>query len=695
MKNTKEKNPSDDIRKCSTGNRSSRRKTSPILQRRNMKKIVFASVLLLLPIVHIAWAADTTDTQGPVVTIKSPKSGQKITAPTVVVSGTASDALKGKNGIVSVTVNGERANNDTAAGSGTASWSKTIPLSTPGANSIVVVARDSVGNETTKTFSINYATSPVLVVKSPANNSSTASARITVKGTATDKKTGNSGIVSVTVNGERAANDTTTGTVTTASWSKSVDLLLGSNIINVVAADGLGYTTTKSLTITRIPDTKGPKLTLKTPNNGQKITGYSLTISGTASDASMGGNGIASVTVNGARTSGDTAEGNAIARWSITLDAPTKTITVVATDTQGQSTQKTITVKLAHLGICDANPIILDAPPGAKQSRGCIVNYTQTITDPAYIEQFGTDTVERRYLVYAPKNLPQTPVPVVFMFPGKGTNAESAAYYMAQTRFETLADRDGFVVVYGNGLPFVRNGETQDGWMESGGDFLGCFLEHSGEGIDVQYVREILDQLETELNIDRTRVYATGISAGGGLSFQLAMEAPDLVAAVAPVAGLPFQPAGTWLFNCNVHPDNGTVPMAMLAATADYFISYQPGGSAQYPDAQYPGMEETRDVWLSAMGITGAPTFVSFPDTVKTDSYQPQSGVKDSYVELYKYPSGTLGAEFWYYKAVGAGHWWPNPTQMYYTLWATYGKTNQDIDFADQAWAFFQRHSKQ
>lgn len=347
-----------------------------------------------------------------------------------------------------------------------------------------------------------------------------------------------------------------------------------------------------------------------------------------------------------------------------------------------------------RLSICDGDPIILEGPPGAKQSGGCVVNYTQTITDPAYIQYFGTDTVQRRYIVYAPATLPQTPVPVIFVFPGKGTNAEAAAYYYTYTRFETLADQNGFVVVYGNGASDLLYGEGGDGQNEneSGGDFQGCFLEHSGEGIDVQYVREILDQLEAELNIDRTRVYAAGLSAGGGLCFELALEAPDLVAAVAVVAGLPFQPEGDWMWNCNVHPDCGKVPIAMLAATADTFIAYEPGGSVQYPDGNYPGMEQTRDAWLSVMGISDAPTFESFPDIVTSDSYEPQSGLTSSYIELYKYPAGSLGSEFWYYKAVGAGHWWPNPTQILNTLWDTFGKTNQDIDFADQVWAFFQRH---
>ena len=161
-----------------------------------------------------------------------------------------------------------------------------------------------------------------------------------------------------------------------------------------------------------------------------------------------------------------------------------------------------------RLSICNANPIILEGPPRAQQSRGCVVNYTQTITDPAYIQQFGTNTVQRRYLVYAPRNLPQSPVPVVFVFPGQGTNAETAAFYYTQTRFETLADQYGFVVVYGNGASSILYGESGSGHneKENGGDFRGCFLAHSGEGIDVRYVRDILDQLATELNIDRTRV---------------------------------------------------------------------------------------------------------------------------------------------------------------------------------------------
>jgi polyhydroxybutyrate depolymerase len=322
-----------------------------------------------------------------------------------------------------------------------------------------------------------------------------------------------------------------------------------------------------------------------------------------------------------------------------------------------------------------------------------VVTFTQQLSDPATIRALGVSKVARRYLVYAPTNLPARPVPLVLVFPGYTANAEAAAFYYTHTRFESLADRDGFLVVYGNGLPNPpTSGEKAS--TPKGGFLQGCFANHAGEGIDVQYVRELIDQLATELKIDRSRVYATGFSAGGGMSFQLALEAPDLVAAIAPVAALPFQPQGQWLHSC--HPQSGydRVSIAMLAATADPFISYEAGSSREYPTTQYPGMEETRDAWLAAMKISGPADVDQLPDEVQGDSYEPQTGLTSSTIERQRYRLGPNGQELWYYKAKGMGHAWPNPTQSWSGLWERYGKTNQDIDFADQAWEFFQRHTK-
>jgi poly(3-hydroxybutyrate) depolymerase len=344
-----------------------------------------------------------------------------------------------------------------------------------------------------------------------------------------------------------------------------------------------------------------------------------------------------------------------------------------------------------RLRLCTESPVRLAGPPGAQQSRGCVATFRQRLADPATIRALGVTEVERRYLVYAPTTLPPRPVPVVFVFPGYSASAEAAAFYYTHIRFEVLADRDSFVVVYGNGLSFPPNRQEKPA-MPKGGFLQGCLAEHAGEGIDVTYVRRILEQLETELSLDRTRVYATGLSAGGGMSLQLALEAPDLVAAIAPVAPLPFQPTGPWLQGCHPRPGHDRVSIAMLGATDDPFISYRPGSSREYPAARYPGMEETRDAWLAAMGLSGPPESDTFPDVATDDSYQPDSGRASSTMQRRRYRPGSDGRELWYYKAVGMGHAWPNPTQTWAGLWSRFGKANQDVDFADEAWSFFRRH---
>ncbi|HEY3493554.1 MAG TPA: hypothetical protein VGK73_02665, partial [Polyangiaceae bacterium] len=74
------------------------------------------------------------------------------------------------------------------------------------------------------------------------------------------------------------------------------------------------------------------------------------------------------------------------------------------------------------------------------------------------------------------------------------------------------------------------------------------------------------------------------------------------------------------------------------------------------------------------------------------DSYEPHTRRTTSTIERQRFGPGDDGRELWFYKADGMGHTWPNPNQLPQHLWSRFGKTNQDLDFADEAWAFFQRH---
>lgn len=96
-------------------------------------------------------------TNAPILTITSHASGTAVTSSPILLFGTATDSGRGNSGISSVIVNGERANNDTAAGTAVANWNSSVRLSA-GANLITVVARDGSSTQAASTnlVTINY-----------------------------------------------------------------------------------------------------------------------------------------------------------------------------------------------------------------------------------------------------------------------------------------------------------------------------------------------------------------------------------------------------------------------------------------------------------------------------------------------------------------------------------------------------------
>lgn len=281
------------------------------------------------------------DMTGPAVSVTSHSNGQTVTTSAIILSGTASDSGCGNNGIRYVTVNGLRANNDTAVGSGTAHWNRGVTL-TPGANTITVVACDSSPktNTTAVKLTVHYSipdtAGPVVSITSHTNGQTVATSAITLLGTATDAGRGNNGIQSVFVNGERAANDTAVGSGT-ANWSKTLTLDPGSNTVTVKAQDNSVNlnATTIGLTIHYVPpDTTGPSLSLTSHVGGQLVDSDEIVLAGTASDLGRGDNGVCSVMVNGERADNDAATGMGTAFWSksVNLVPGANTITVTARD---------------------------------------------------------------------------------------------------------------------------------------------------------------------------------------------------------------------------------------------------------------------------------------------------------------------------------------------------------------------------
>ena len=152
----------------------------------------------------------------------------------------------------------------------------------------------------------------------------------------------------------------------------------------------------------------------------------------------------------------------------------------------------------------------------------------------------------RQYLLHVPAAYkPETPAPLVLVFHGAGIGAER---FVSYSHFSTVADRDGFLVVYPQG-----RGEKPV-WDPSPGSQ------------DVQFVRDLLDSLQRRCEIDANRIYATGHSNGGGMVHRLGCELADRIAAIGPVSGA-YSSGG-----CR---PSRPVPVFAIHGTADPVVPYE------------------------------------------------------------------------------------------------------------------------
>jgi len=274
---------------------------------------------------------------------------------------------------------------------------------------------------------------------------------------------------------------------------------------------------------------------------------------------------------------------------------------------------------------------------------------------------------QRKYVVHVPAQ-GKPPYPVVLAFHGAGATARTMLHH---GRWSHHADLHGFVVVAPQGTPpnlaekpsFRVNPQL---W-NLGSPGLSLMVHHAD---DVGFVMAILDVLPKLLNIDEQRIYATGFSNGAGLTFRLAGELGDRLAAISPVAGLPTS---------QMKKPARPIPTYCLYCSLDPLIPWQ-GGEVTSPwtnkSALRPPVLEIIEQWTSEAG---------FPSDRKI--IQESEALEE--VQLGR----TLnGAEVLYTKVNGLGHHWPGGKDVGVPL-EILGPRIKTIDATEHIWQFFQKYS--
>jgi polyhydroxybutyrate depolymerase len=281
---------------------------------------------------------------------------------------------------------------------------------------------------------------------------------------------------------------------------------------------------------------------------------------------------------------------------------------------------------------------------------------------------------ERSYIVHVPKDVLAGAWPVVINFHGGGS---SAAGQQAYSRMDALADRAGFLVVYPNGTGGVA--EHLLTW--NAGACCGYALRNNVD--DVGFVRAMIDDLESHAQIDRARIYATGLSNGAMMAYRLAAEAPDLVAAIAPVAGaLGVAPAL-----------KRAVPILHIHSVDDTRALYSGGLGPPYPlttiRVQHPAVEPLLGKWAESSGCPSQPT--ADPPIHGHGSSVGHTATRIAYGPC------TGGVEVVLWKLTGAGHVWPGASTDYLSkVLGSQGKVlgpaTDVIDANTEIWQFFALH---
>jgi polyhydroxybutyrate depolymerase len=281
-------------------------------------------------------------------------------------------------------------------------------------------------------------------------------------------------------------------------------------------------------------------------------------------------------------------------------------------------------------------------------------------------------SMQRSYLLRVPpQSASGKPLPVVLNFHGAGGNAETQKWY---SKMDAAADRDGYIAVYPNGTGGI------------GGQFLTwnagscCGPAAAMRSDDVGFTLAVLEDIARKTPLDRSRIYATGLSNGSMMAYRLAAEASDRIAAVAGVAGA---------MTLTDFSPSLPVPVMHIHSVDDQLVLFDGGLGPAFPfpisnsRALHASVDNMLNKWLDhnacpdkreiSAPVPGKPGGPDAAHTAKQFIWRACRG----------------GTQVVLWKLAGPGHVWPGGQRDF--LPELLGTSSAVIDANTEIWRFFRR----
>jgi polyhydroxybutyrate depolymerase len=302
--------------------------------------------------------------------------------------------------------------------------------------------------------------------------------------------------------------------------------------------------------------------------------------------------------------------------------------------------------------------------PAADRSVSIVFPAKGTLSSATRVTMMH-DGLKRIYLAQMPAG--QGPFPIILLLHGGTQSAENV---WSQTSLPTLAARDKYILLAPDGV----NNQWNDGrGMTMSGK--------QSSADDVGFLRALIVKTVKENNGDATRVFVTGGSNGGEMTYRLLCDASDMVAAAAPfIATMPVSLAQT----CKPAKP---VKMLMTFGTEDPLMNFDGGTINKKGNKTVPMLSADASVnfWARVNGCQSTTTQFQMPDLDPADG---------TIVQRTIYSSCTSGQTVGKIVVVGGGHSFPNgPTGKWYVK-KIIGPTTHDIDAGDEIMKFFSNRAQ-
>lgn len=275
-----------------------------------------------------------------------------------------------------------------------------------------------------------------------------------------------------------------------------------------------------------------------------------------------------------------------------------------------------------------------------------------------HIRSLTIDETVRTAIVHVPKKYrPDQPAPLILALHGAAMTGEAMEHF---TKLNVTSEDKGFIVVYPDGTgkkPLLT-------WN------AGSFANGVGsQADDLGFLNQLLDDVETVVNVDKKRVYACGMSNGGMMCYRLAAELSRRIAAIAPVAGT--------MAIGDARPSR-PISVIHFHGTADALVPYEAESGKSHFWLKTRSVADSINAWRTLNGCLNQSPRVdvlSAPD----DELEVVRSV---------YGPGTDNTEVVLIKIVGGGHTWPGELPPVKFL----GKSSLSVSANELMWAFFEKH---